>query len=183
MEEITVPLSRKGIADVKKFLLDYKNRTLPNKISAYVKSLSELGLSVIDARLSESPIGSYVQVKLDIEESRVGSKAIITSIGEVKEGFRPDGTPYPPFNLLLAIEFGSGIYYNPVPNPNAEELGFGVGSFPGQIHAFEDGWYYWDEKDSKWKYTHGIRATMPMYSADIEMIQKAKEVAIKTFSS
>lgn len=181
MAEITVPLSRKGIADAKKFLLDYKNRTLPNKIREYVQSLSELGLSVIDTRLGQSPIGSYVQVNLDIEPSRVGTKAIITAIGEVKEGFRPDGTPYPPFNLLLAIEFGSGIYYNPVPNPNAEELGFGVGSFPGQIHAFEDGWYYWDEKDSKWKYTHGIRATMPMYSADIEIIGQYVNIAKEVF--
>lgn len=178
--QISVDLSQKGIADLKKQLLSYKNG-LQNKVQNYVEMLSKIGLQVISSNLQQHPLGNYVTVNVDIDPSSVGCKSIITAIGETKQGFKPDGTPYEPFNILLAIEFGSGIYYNPIAHPDAEDLGFGVGSFPNQIHAFEDGWYYWDESLGKWRYTHGIQATMPMYQANIAMILEAKNIAKEVF--
>jgi hypothetical protein len=144
--------------------------------------LSKIGLQVISSNLQQHPLGNYVTVNVDIDPSSVGCKSIITAIGETKQGFRPDGTPYEPFNILLAIEFGSGIYYNPIAHPDAEDLGFGVGSFPNQIHAFEDGWYYWDEKEQEWRYTHGVKATMPMYNAEIEMEKEVRKLAKEIFA-
>ena len=67
-------------------------------------------------------------------------------------------------------------------HPNADKLGLGVGTFPGQTHAFEDMWWYWDEDKQEWKPTHGIKATMPMYSAYMEIIQNVVKVAKEVFS-
>ena len=86
-----------------------------------------------------------------------------------------------PFYTLLAVEFGAGIFYNSKENPKAPELGFGVGTYPGQIHAFEDGWYYWDDKTETWRYTHGIKATMPMYNAEQQIIQQYVKIAREVF--
>ena len=85
------------------------------------------------------------------------------------------------FYTLLAVEFGAGIFYNSKENPKAPELGFGVGTYPGQIHAFEDGWYYWDDKTETWRYTHGIKATMPMYNAEQQIIQQYVKIAREVF--
>lgn len=83
-------------------------------------------------------------------------------------------------STLLIVEFGAGIHYNSKGNPKADEMGYGVGTFPGQIHAFEDGWYYWGE-DEKWHYTHGIKATMPMYNASVAIREKVQECAKEVF--
>ena len=55
-------------------------------------------------------------------------------------------------------------------------------SFPGQTHAFEDGWYYPDE-NGEWHYTHGTKATMPMYNASTEMLLNIRKIAREVFGS
>lgn len=167
-------LSISSIQNLKSQLEKYRD-DLQNKCRKLVAELANIGINVAEAKIGESPLGKYISIKTDITEEQAGCKAILIATGAVKES---EG--YEPFNTLLAVEFGAGIHYNPTPNPNADKFGFGVGTFPGQIHAFEDGWYYWDEKNEKWKYTHGVRATMPMYNASLEItqniIKKAKEV-------
>lgn len=169
-------LSVKGIKNLQKQLLDYKNNTLQHKVELYVKKLAELGTNVINTKVEESPLGHYVTLKTDISEEKTGYKAILIATGEVKES---EG--YAPFNTLLAIEFGAGIHYNKTPNPNADKFGLGVGTFPGQIHAFEDFWFYWDEEKQKWMPTHGVKATMPMYNADVEIIKNYAKIAKEVF--
>lgn len=167
-----VDLSVSGIEKLKKQLLDYKNKELPQKINLFVNRLSELGLTVAQTKVSESPLGKYVHVR--VEASGLTRRIIAT--GEIKYS---DG--YAPFSTILAIEFGSGITYNPVSNPNADKFGFGVGTFPGQIHAFEDGWYFWDEKAQEWKYTKGVKATMPMYEAENAIRDNVTRIAKEVF--
>lgn len=167
-------LSVQGIRKLQEDLRKYQN-DLTRKCRLLAKELAEIGVNVAEARIGESPLGKYVSIQTDISEEQAGCKAVLIATGEVKKS---DG--YAPFNTLLAIEFGAGIHYNQTPNPNADKFGLGVGTFPGQIHAFEDGWYYWDDKAQEWRYTHGVKATMPMYHADMEIIQnvvkKTKEI-------
>lgn len=164
--KLSTDLSVKGIENLKKKLEHYRDVELPNKCRELASRLSEIGVNVAQARIDESPLGKYVTIRTDITEEKAGCKAILIATGETKES---EG--YAPFNTLLAIEFGAGIHYNPTPNPNADEFGLGVGTFPGQIHAFEDFWFYWDEEAQEWRPTHGVKATMPMYNAAKE-IQK-----------
>lgn len=169
-------LSVKGINKLKKQLIQYRDVKLRKKLEQYVSELLRLGINVAQTNINESPLGKYVALTTDISSDKMGCKGILIAIGQNKES---EGRE--PFNTLLAIEFGAGIYYNSSENPKSAEMGFGVGTFPGQIHAFEDGWYYWDENASKWRYTHGVKATMPMYKADIEIIAQAVSVARKIF--
>ena len=168
-------LSVKGIKALKSQLLQYKD-SLPIKCETLVSMLLQSGLAVSQAKISESPLGKYVTVTTNISADKMGCKGILLAKGAVKE---QEG--YAPFSVLLAIEFGAGIHYNPTPNPNADKFGLGVGTFPGQVHAFEDMWFYWDEKTQEWKPTHGVKATMPMYSADMEIIQNVVKIAKEVF--
>jgi hypothetical protein len=140
--------------------------------------LAEIGITTAKIHIDQSPLGHYVSIRTNIEAMEMGCKAILIATGETLVS-----DEYNDFNTLLAIEFGAGIHYNKDPNPKASELGFGVGTFPGQIHAFDEGWFYWDEDSQSWKYTHGVKATMPMYNASIEIIKNIKKIAKEVFSS
>lgn len=169
-------LSVKGLERLKKELLEYKRDYLQDRVKTLVERLAESGVSIAKAKVNESPLGKYVTIQTNITEEQAGCKAIIVATGAIKES---EG--YSPFNTLLAIEFGAGIHHNSTANPNADKFGLGVGTFPGQIHAFDDGWWYWDDKLQEWRYTHGVKATMPMYNASMEMQNKIVSIAKEVF--
>lgn len=174
--KIKSDLSVKGIESVKRQLLRYKDN-LPIKCEKLVSRLLHSGVEVSKTKISESPLGKYVTVTTNISADKMGCKGILLAKGAVKE---QDG--YDPFSILLAIEFGAGVHYNPTPNPLiSSEFPYGVGTFPGQVHAHEDTWFYWDEKTQEWKPTHGVKATMPMYSADMDIIKNVTKVAKEVF--
>ena len=170
-------LSVKGIEALKSQLLQYKD-SLSVKCEKLVSRLLQSGVAVSQARISESPLGKYVTVTTNISADNMGCKGILLAKGAVKEQ-----VGYEPFSILLAIEFGAGIHFNPTPNPLiSSEFPYGVGTFPGQTHAYEDMWWYWDENTQEWKPTHGVKATMPMYSADMEIIQNVVKYAKEVFA-
>ena len=174
--KIKSDLSVKGIESVKRQLLQYKD-SLSIKCEKLVSRLLQRGVEVSQAKISESPLGKYVTVTTNISAKKMGCKGILLAKGAVKE---QDG--YEPFSILLAIEFGAGVHFNPTPNPLiSSEFPYGVGTYPGQTHAYEDMWWYWDENTQEWKPTHGVKATMPMYSADIEIMQNVVKVAKEVF--
>ena len=177
-KKISVDLSIKGLNDLKRQLLQYKDE-LPIKCEKLVSRLLQSGVAVSQSKISESPLGKYVTVTTNISADNVGCKGILLAKGAVKES---EG--YAPFSILLAIEFGAGIHYNPTPNPLiSSEFPYGVGTFPGQVHAYQDLWFYWDENTQEWKPTRGVKATMPMYSADMEIIQNVVKIAKDVFNS
>ena len=174
--KIKTDLSVKGIESLKRQLLQYKD-SLPIKCEKLVSRLLQSGVSVSQTKINESPLGKYVTVTTNISADKIGCKGILLAKGAVKE---QDG--YEPFSILLAVEFGAGVHYNPTPNPIiSSEFPYGVGTFPGQTHAYEDMWFYWDENTQEWKPTHGVKATMPMYSADMEIIQNVVKYAKEVF--
>lgn len=83
---------------------------------------------------------------------------------------------------LLFLEFGAGIHFNKdMTHPLASELGYGVGTYPGQTHAFdENGWWYLDD-NGEWRHSYGIGADMPMYRSAQEMQKKIKSIAEGVF--
>ena len=170
-------LSSNGIEALKRQLLQYKD-SLSINCETLVSRLLQSGVEVSQSKISESPLGKYVTVTTNISADKMGCKGVLLAKGAVKE---QEG--YAPFSILLAIEFGAGIHYNPTPNPLiSSEFPYGVGTFPGQVHAFQsEGWMYWDEKAQEWRHTYGVKATMPLYNADMEIIQNIAKVAKEVF--
>lgn len=175
MTVIKGSLSVKGINKMRKELQKYK-QSFQYKCKRYVERLLEEGVEIAQVKVNESPLGRYVSLSTDISEEKMGCKGILIATGEVKYS-----DEYAPFSTILAIEFGAGISYNPEPNPNAVEYGFGVGTFPDQKHAREDGWYFWNEDLQEWIYSKGVKATMPMYEAQQKIVEVAREVAKEVF--
>ena len=170
-------LSVKGINKMRKELKKYKE-SFEYKCKLYIERLLEEGVEVAQARIGESPLGKYVVLSTDITEDEAGTKGILIATGEVKYS-----DEYAPFSTILAIEFGAGRHYNPKDNTNASDLGFGVGTFPGQSHAEEDGWYFWDEEKQTWIYSKGVKATMPMHEAQKKIAEDYKKIAREVFKN
>lgn len=78
------------------------------------------------------------------------------------------------------VEFGAGIYYNPADPPHAANYGLGVGTYPGQTHAFDNGWWYTDGNGLS-QYTHGTEGTAPMYHAAENIRNNAIKKALQIF--
>ena len=169
-------LSVKELENLKNELKNYKSEIVKNT-EIMVSRLLQSGVAVSQTKISESPLGKYVTVTTNISADKMGCKGILLAKGAVKE---QDG--YAPFSILLAIEFGAGARFNPDPNPLSAEMGYGVGTYPGQIHAFDpNGWYFWSEEKQQWIHSYGVKATMPMYSADMDIIKNVVRIAKEVF--
>lgn len=173
---ITASLSENSINEAIRQLQQYK-QSLQYKCGLLVERLAELGDKAAIMSISESPLGKTVSMRVEKSPSEMGCQAVLIATGKTIEA---EGRE--PFYTLLAVEFGAGIYYNSGnEHPKANDLGLGVGTYPGQIHAFEDGWYYLGN-DDKWHYTHGVKATMPMYNASMEIVRQYKRIAKEVFT-
>ena len=164
----------KSIQNAIKQIESYRD-DLPRKCQEICRRLAEEGVRVADVAINSVPIGKTITLTTDINPSKMGCKAIMKMTG--RETRTEDGRI---FFSALAIEFGSGIYYNKAANPKSSEFNMGVGTFPGQTHAFQDKWYYLGE-DGEWHSSHGVQASMPMYKASVEMRQKIDSIVKEVF--
>ena len=84
----------------------------------------------------------------------------------------------------MFIEFGAGVFYNGAagssPHDKGVVNGMVIGSY-GEHHGIQKVWGYYDD-DGTLVLTHGVEAQMPVYKADMEIIQKYVEVARRVFS-
>lgn len=149
---------------------------LPRKCQEICRRLCETGQQTALVAINESPQGKVVTLRMDIGQSKTGCKAML--IGTGKTVTDDKGRT---FNLLLGIEFGSGIRYNPTENPLASEFGMGIGTFPDQKHALEPGGWMYLDKDRNWKHSYGIKATMPFYKAMIDIQRNVNDVVKDVF--
>lgn len=171
-------LSVSGIENLKKQLLDYRNNELPRKLTQFVKELAEVGIPVIERNMAEASYtfdekgvqsgadpNHYTHVKLN----SFGSYAQATLIVEGRE--------------LLFIEFGSGTSYNGAvgssPHPKGEEFGYTIGSY-GKGYGARKVWGYYAESGDL-VLTRGVKATMPVYEADMEIIKSVTRIAKRVF--
>lgn len=162
--------SPSSIDNAIKEIRDYQN-SLERKCEILVDRISDIGLQCVKAVLSRHRSGSGATIgSARIEFSTQGS---IKSASIVVES-----------DAILFLEFGSGIKYNQSEaHPKASELGYGVGTYPNQTHAFdENGWWYQDD-DGVWKHSYGIKADMPMYKGAMKMHNELVRVAKEVFTS
>lgn len=172
-----VDLSVKGIEKLKQDLIDYRNE-LPYKLTQFVKELAEVGIPVIDSNMAEA---NYT-----FEENGIRSGADTSHYTHIKLnsfGTYAQATLIVEGRELLFIEFGSGVSYNgdvgSSPHPKGEEFGFTIGSY-GKGYGARKVWGYYADT-GELVLTRGVKATMPVYEADKEIINSVVKVAKKVF--
>lgn len=166
----------KSIKELQVKLNQYKN-TLVYKANLVVERLIQIGYGVALSHIQESPLGKYIVLSSSLTPEQMGCKAVLMAVGEIR-----DVPGREPFSILMAVEFGAGKYYNEDGHPQAPDFGFGVGTYPDQRFAFSDGWWFMKD-DGEWVYTHGVKATMPMYNALKTMKENIDAIVKEVFAN
>ena len=177
-QTITLGLSQKSVEKALKQLRQYK-QWLRNKTTELVKALAEVGIPVIDENMAKA---SYTY---DEKGVRSGSDTSHHSYVEMKSaGEYVEAKLIVEGKELMFIEFGAGVFYNGAAgsskHPKGVVNGMVIGSY-GEHHGVQKVWGYYDD-DGNLVLTHGVEAQMPVYKADMEIIQKYVEVARRVFS-
>lgn len=161
-------LNPSSIEDAIRQIEEYE-KSLQRKCEELCNRLIEVGIPVINARIGQAQGDSSKQnsIAFDIQKDGSVTKAIIKLTGED----------------ILFIEFGAGIYYNNgAAHPRASALGYGVGTYPGQTHAINPGYWWYKDDDESLHFSRGTEATMPMYSAMMEMKNNLLSIATEIFN-
>lgn len=167
---ISFNLSSESIQRAIREVKEYKQEFI-DKNALFVQRLAEVGIPVIDQNMSAAAGDSDPEHNTYITVNSFGSysQAVLTVEGKD----------------IVFIEFGSGIHYNGVagssPHPKGAELGYTIGSY-GKGLGKNDFWFYTADTGES-VMSHGTEATMPVYKASIEIIQKIRQIAKEVFGS
>ena len=160
---------QQSVRDAAKLMLEFQNNFMP-KLLAMLTELAENGVQIVDSTKSGILIDGHPAdgtCRFEIKQlSNVSAMAKIIF----------EGTE------VLFVEFGTGIRFSNPQNPKAGEMGMGVGTYPGQTHAFDPkGW--WIPKEHGGGHSYGNPAVMPMYKADEDLknFQKVARIFDKYF--
>lgn len=167
MKTISFDLSIKSIEDAIQQIEEYKN-SFRYKLSLFLEKLADVGIAVIDDNMvteGDSSPEHYAYVRTN----SFGDYAEATLILQGQD--------------IAFIEFGAGVHFNESagtsPNPKGAAMGYTIGSY-GYGQGAKDSWWYTDDTGLKQK-SYGTKASMPMYKADVEIMERFKDIAREVF--
>lgn len=163
---IRVRLNDASIDAAIKALEDYK-KWIQGKAAELAKRLAEIG--------ADNASVGYFLVKYD------GPRDIdvtVESRGENTYAIVASGHP------VLVIEFGAGVTYG-YGHPMASEMGYGPGTYPGQVHAMTGkGWYLPKSVAGRsGVHTYGNPPSMTMYKTAKDLREDLERIAREVFSA
>lgn len=160
-------LSIKGIEQLKKELLNYKNVELRQKVNTLVRLLAEKGVLIAQANIT-----SY---------DAIFTGELLSSIS-AKNGGGTNGTAI--FYIVadsrhaVFVEFGTGQIGSeapyPYPLPPGVDWEYNSGKTIFEISPGQYGWFY--PKGDKWYFTQGMPSRPFMYETAMEL----QELILKT---
>ena len=160
-------LSVKGIEQLKKELLNYKNAELRQKVNTLVRLLAEQGVLIAQANIT-----SY---------DAIFTGELLSSIS-AKNGGGTNGTAI--FYIVadsrhaVFVEFGTGQIGSeapyPYPLPPGVDWEYNSGKTIFEISPGQYGWFY--PKGDKWYFTQGMPSRPFMYETAMEL----QELILKT---
>ena len=150
----------KAIADIEAYA-----KSLDKKANDLCERLAELGAWYAEWNFSGVQWTYSGDSSYSIDVKRVGENQYVIEAGG--QG-------------VLFLEFGAGVTLSNPAHPKAAEMGMGVGTYPGQTHAFDPkGWWYRDESGKH--HTYGNAPGMPMYNAGKDLRKEIRKVAQEVF--
>lgn len=157
-------LSVKGIEQLKKQLLDYKDNILHQKIDLFVKRLAVLGAEVAKAEIYNM--------------DAVYTGELYQSIGYKRGTVIQNGSQWIVFTdcpWAIFVEFGTGAVGSANPHPDTSIVGW---KYDVNEHG-EEGWFYF--KDGEWHWTKGMPSRPFMYETTMEIMRIVTKTAREVF--
>lgn len=146
-----------------------------NYIEQYKSDLNR-GMETFLSRLANAGIEVARATITNVAQEEKGN-----TFCDIKDLTSNTVTLYMRGDKALFVEFGAGIAFSQPQNPKAAEMGYGLGTYPGQTHAYqEEGWWYTGE-DGQSHHSRGNAPYMPMYKAENEVIRNVRQIAREVF--
>ncbi|MBO5090143.1 MAG: HK97 gp10 family phage protein [Clostridia bacterium] len=158
MHKITVSLG--NIDDAIRQIEEYEKK-VQEKIKEFLTRLLEDGANIAKAKIMELDAieSSELQDSLQYTLYKEGNKGII----------------FTDCSHACFVEFGTGVRGSASPHPTMPW------AYDSNGHG-EDGWYYYDTKQGRVRFTQGMPSRPFMYETARELEQKAVEIAREVFS-
>jgi len=179
MKRINISLTTPG--SIQKAIEELQSYKFSLKTKAYtlVDRLLAIGIRVAEENSGEYKGLIFYEPFISNEFDCVGFLIAQDKQKIVREWYRGGQLVSAEVSPLLMAEFGSGWF--------AEVLfalsGVGQGTFPGQIHAFDENGWTWTTKDGVRHYSMGETPTHPMHNASMALINNVVEVAREVFGN
>lgn len=166
-------LSVKGIENLKKDLLNYKNNILQEKVERLARELAYNGVEIAKANVAKLDAVFTGELMHSIQARNGGSTngtAIFYVVADSKHA--------------VFVEFGTGQLGleggYPRPFPSGIDWEYNVGKTIFEISPGQYGWFY-PGKDGKWYFTQGMPSRPFMYETSMELMQLVVKVAKEVF--
>ena len=137
------------------------------KTQELAKRLAEYGLRRVQVGYNAALYDedkAQRDITLTVEERGIGQYAIVAYGYDV-----------------LLLEFGSGVKYG-AGHPLDGEFGMGPGTFPGQTHVPNPGYWWYTGEDGKSYYSVGNAPSMVMYLTGMELEREVVRIAREVFA-
>ena len=167
-------LSVKGIEQLKKDLLNYKNDTLQNKVNLLAQRLAEKGVTIAQNNITT----------LDA----IFTGELLNSI-QVRKGGSVKGTAI--FYVVVDshhaayVEFGTGQLgaegAYPYPLPEGVDWQYNTGKTIFEVSPGQYGWFY-PGSDGQWYFTQGMPSRPFMYETSLELMNLVVTTAKEVFA-
>ena len=168
-------LSAEGITGLIEQLKEYSEVSLPAICDQIVKALAEIGIEVAEAVITPEFQNciefKYIPLRSGDGNLTAWDGQVIHRVWFTKSGMLSGEADISP---LLMSEYGAGKY----------AVEGHRGTFPGQRNAWRSQWFWYDEDGTKHSSEEDITIlpTRPMYTAMVEMMNKAEWVVREVFS-
>ncbi len=182
MRQIYISLStERSIENAIKSLENLKAE-IHQKTEEFLDRLMESGITT--AKANTGIYGSYIEFEKQITRKGGGYEAILIERDRQKitrvwytTKARTKEKSYDVSPILLA-EFGSGWLANVLDDVE----GVGQGTMPGQVHAFDQGGWYWYDEDGTKHHSRGEAPTYPMHKAFLMMAYQIDKIGREVFN-
>lgn len=170
--KLKTDLSVKGIENLKRQLVNYRDNILQQKVDLLAKRLAEKGVDFAQANIAN--LGAVFTGELISSiHTRYGGSSKGTAVFFVVADS----------DHAAFVEFGTGQMGKkgpyPYPPPEGVEWNYNTGKTIFEISPGEYGWFY--PRDGKWYFTQGMPARPFMYEASMDLLQEIVKTAKEVF--
>lgn len=165
-------LSVKGIKQLKKDLLNYKNNILQQKVQVLASTLAEKGVVISKANVTRLD-AIFTGELLNSIHTQNGAGTKGTAIFYVVADSRH----------AAYVEFGTGQLGleggYPYPFPEGVDWQYNTGKTIFEVEPGQYGWFY--PKDGQWYFTQGMPSRPFMYETSLELMNLVVSTAREVF--
>ena len=166
-------LSVRGIQNLRKQLVDYKNNVLQQKVDLLAKMLAEKGVAIAQTNIATYD-AIFTGELISSIEARYGGSTKGTAVFYVVADSRH----------AVFVEFGTGQLGQeggyPYPFPEGIDWEYNTGKTIFEIEPGQYGWFYPGD-DGKWYFTQGMPSRPFMYETAIELREIVEKTAKEVF--